>query len=234
MSKNAIEYDLAGVHFPTQTALAQAVKQRLAVAPLNVPFQSRLFRDIVNTLHPDVIAAQQRSTGDFIFLTWGEQRRRGMQTAQMFNGGKLLITRFEPLGEWRDVTVYPWKKRKRRAELVDVLRLKTNELLPRPTDDDYCAYPGCDRHGFDLVYHHIDPDFRTIAQECLPYFTDKEQSTLFGYSKFSPGVVTPADCVPADHLVIHRLAEIHSCNKWAWLCTAHHVATHQELCNAKH
>jgi hypothetical protein len=80
----AIAYDLAGRHFATQTELEQTVKDYLRKAPMDTVFESRLLRDVVNELHPQVRNAGQRSTGRFQFLSWKEQVNQGLPYAEMY------------------------------------------------------------------------------------------------------------------------------------------------------
>ena len=84
----AIAYDLAGRHFATQTELEQTVKEYLKKAPKDTVFESRLLRDVVNNLHPDVVRSTQRSTGRFQYLTWREQVNQGLPYADMYRGGR--------------------------------------------------------------------------------------------------------------------------------------------------
>lgn len=223
-------YDLAGVHFESQTALEKAVKEYLRnTAPKDHVFKSRFLRDIVNTLHPGVIAAGQRSTGEFEFLTHHEQVRRNLPFADMYRGGPVMTTFFEPLHDWRDVTVYPWRKHTAspRTEIAGALRIKIAANLPVPSQSDRCAIPGCFVTGFGLRYHHIRPSFAEIVDECLELMTEEEISTMFGYSKFLPGINCVADCIPDDHPAVIHLYEAHDGNEWAWLCDRHHAEMHE-------
>ncbi len=225
----AKQYDLAGVHFESQSALERAVKEYLRdTAPKDRVFKSRFLRDIVNTLHPAVIAESQRSTGEFEFLTYYEQVRRNLPYADLYRGGPVMITFFEPLHDWRDVTVYPWRKRTKnpRTEIAEALRAKIAATLPVPTPKDRCATPGCSVTGFGLRYHHVEPSFAQIAEECLEMMTEEEIRTLFGYGKFLPGIYCVADCIPDDHPAVVHLFQAHEHNEWIWLCDRHHMMMH--------
>jgi hypothetical protein len=140
-----------------------------------------------------------------------------------------MMTYFEPLGEWRDVTVYPWRKSIYRpeAELTQALRVKIAKALPTPRLQDRCAHPGCWEHGFRLRYHHISPTFEEMVTECIGLTTEEERTTLFGYDKFAPGIYCMADCIPNDHPAIVRLHDLHKDNEWMWLCDAHHNQLHR-------
>ena len=226
----AIAYDLAGKHFESRAALERAVKEYLReTAPKDQVFKSRFLRDIVNTLHPSVIASEQRSTGEFEFVTHHEQVRRSLPYADMYRGGPVMMTYFEPLHDWRDVTVYPWRSNTHnpKAEIIIGLRIKIANRLPAPGGGDRCATPGCFVTGYGLRYHHIDPSFAQIAEECLALMTEEEIGTMFGYSKFLPGINCVADCMPDSHAAVQRLYELHDGNKWAWLCDAHHKDFHE-------
>lgn len=220
-------YNLAGVTFRTQKDLEAAVKEYLSRVPLDTPFQSRFLRDIVNTLHTDVIEAGQESTGDFEYLTCGEMRRRGLPYADLYRGGKVIMTLFEPLGKWQDVTVYPWRNRKKQLNIAHVLRIKAAQFLPNPTDEDRCAHAGCSVTGFGLRYHHVRPAFADMVKQCESLFSPEEVASRCGYSKFKPGIYDEADCVSEEHPAIQRLKELHGANQWVWLCAEHHIDAHK-------
>jgi len=220
----AITYDIAGVHFASQTELAKRVKEELAKRPRDVVFLSRFFRDIVNQHHPEVIAAGQESTGEFEILTWGEQERRGMKTARKFRGGIVVRSRFMPLDQWQDVTVYPWRRGTFRGACAEALREKMNQRLPSPTDLDKCAVTRCPQRGRRLEYHHITPTFATMFAQVWPLITEEERATRFEYNKFKKGAVSLEDFIPDDHPAILALAALHESNTWQWLCRQHHVA----------
>jgi len=218
----AIQYDLAGKHFNSQAALERAVKEYLRQAPRNTEFKSRFLRDIVNTLHPDVLRSPYRSTGDFRILTWEEQCRRGLPTAEQWRGGILVETFFRGLDRWQDVTVYPWKHPSIEQQFIQALRAKANAFIPSPGLFDRCAEPGCSASGFDLEYHHISPPFNEMVQEALRLISAEERENRFGYDKFAEGTCSLADFIPDDHPAVLLLAQLHRGNSWVWLCPKHH------------
>ena len=218
-------YDLAGQYFTTQKALEATVKEIIRGLQMDTVFKNDLLREIVNTLHQDVKDSGQRSTGEFEFVSWQEQEARGLAYSKMFRGGPVMMTRFEPLGEWRDVTVYPWRRQKPKAAISAALRVKATSVLPFPPPDARCSYPGCSAN-YHLHYHHVAPTFEQILEECLPLVSTEEMESLFGYSKFAPGVFDVSDCIPNDHPAVLRLIELHKTNEWAWLCEYHHVMSH--------
>lgn len=215
-------YRLGDMEFKRQRDLEEEVKRHLNAQPLNREFHDDFLALVVNELHDEVKAAGQRSTGRFIYLDFEEQVRRGMPTAARFRGGKLLMTYFEPLGDWRDVTVYPWRKPDPKREIKAALREIIAPYLPRPTVKDACAVSGCGARGFDLEYEHVDPTFDAIAEACLSLMSEEEIRTRFGYNKFAPGALTVADFIPRDHPAVRCLVEAHGRNKWVWLCKRHH------------
>jgi len=73
-----------------------------------------------------------------------------------------------------------------------------------------------------LEYHHIAPEFDTIAEECLALMAPLEIAERFGYSKFIPGRDELSRLIPRDHPAILHLIEAHRWNQWEWLCKAHH------------
>lgn len=218
-----IEYDLAGRHFDSQKELEQTVKSYLANAPRDSEFQSRFLRDIVNTLHREVLQSPHRSTGDFRILTYQEQRRLGLATAEQWRGGIMVQTYFVPLNRWQDVTVYPWKRASIDRQLIDALRAKANTFIPHPSLLDRCEAEGCtDSTG--LQYHHVDPEFKDMARQALALISDKEKQGRFGYDKFARGKFSLADFIPDEHPSVRLLKTLHQGNKWMWLCREHHKA----------
>ena len=221
-------YDLAGQYFTTQKALEATVKEIIRSLQMDTVFRNDLLREIVNTLHPEVMQSGQQSDGRFEYLSWREQVRRKLPYAEMYRGGPVMTSFFVPLGDWRDVTVYPWRKNiyEPRTQLVAALRVKAAPMQPRPTLSDKCAYPGCRANGYALHYHHLAPTFAEMVDECMALISNKEQSTLFGYSKFAPGILEVSDCIPDNHPAIARLKKLHESNSWIWLCHQHHDQAH--------
>ena len=223
----AIAYDLAGRHFATQKELEEEVTRYLADVPRDTEFKSRFLRDIINNLNPQVTRTEQRSDGRFKLITLKEQVRQGLPYAEMYRGGEVLMTYFNPLGDWRDATAKPWRKGKQKSELSHALRVKAARITPTPGWGDRCAFSGCTAKGYALRYHHVKPTFEEIVTECIGLMTEEERSTLFGYNKFAPGVYCVADCIPDDHPAILRLHELHEGNTWDWLCEQHHRDAHR-------
>lgn len=216
-------YVVAGLHFSRQGDLDAAVKAHLNRHPLNKPFRDDFLAAVINELHPDVIAAGQQSTGEFEYLDYSEQVRRGMTSALRFRGGKVVITRFEPLGEWRDVTVYPWRRSDDpRQDIKRALREKLAPYLPKPQRTDRCARAGCAASGAELEYEYIAPTFDTMADACLVFVSADELATKFGYSKFRRGCDELAYCIPLAHPAFQELLALHRSNQWEWLCAYHH------------
>jgi hypothetical protein len=216
-------YVINGQVFETQRALELAVRARLNSHPLNEEFHDEFLAAVINELHANVRAAGQRATGRFQYLDWLEQYRRGMESARRHRGGKLMMGFFHPLGEWRDVSVYPWKAESNsRTAIKKALREKINQHLPRPSQSDRCTRQPCSARGFDLEYEHVRPTFNEIAEECLLLMSDEEIATRFGYSKFSPGLGELCDLLDDEHPAVRRLYELHSVNEWEWLCAHHH------------
>jgi hypothetical protein len=217
----AKSHTVAGRHFRRQGDLDAAIKERLNSHPRNIEFTDDFLAAVVNELHPDVLAAGVRVTR-FQYLTWDEQARRGMPTANGYRGGGIVLGWFEPLGRWEDVTVYPHRQASRATDLRQALRIKINPHLPRPTDRDWCATPGCQVWGLQLEYEHAEPTFKQIADACLALMSEQERTTRFGYSKFDPARRTIEDCIPDDHPAVRLLFELHQDNRWLWLCKLHH------------
>lgn len=218
----AKQYTVAGRMFSTQSALENEVKRCLNSHPVNTVFGDLFLREVINTLHESVREAGQHCTGVFEYLDFGEQARRGYDTAERHRGGKILRCWFEPLGDWRDVTVYPWRKSSPQNEVKKALRQKIAFHLPHPTQHDFCNRDGCTARGRDVEYEHISPTFDEIANECLGLMSEAEIESKFGYSKFIPGRDELVHCIPDDHPAVQRLIELHKNNRWEWLCAAHH------------
>lgn len=219
----ANSYNIAGVYFPTQNALEEAVRKRVQAEPLDKVFQSRLLRDVVNELHPDVAGSPNRSDGRFQKLSFESQSAHGIETSVQYRGGYLMFTYFIPIEMWHDVTVFPWRgKRNAKAKIVTALRTKAKLLQPLPRPWDVCAITGCKSPGEHLEYHHISPTFKEISAACLEVATQEEKDSLFGYSKFKLGMHVLADFISDDHPIILKLKELHSGNEWQWLCQEHH------------
>ena len=218
----AISYRLDNRYFPTQTALEQEVKAHLRSAPRDRVFTDSLFREVVNNLHEDCVNYHQYSTGEFELLSWRKQSRLKMKTAEYCRGNDLLVTRFVPLNEWRDVTVFPWKRKAPLSAMIAALRVLSHDYIPVPTNNDKCAINGCQVRGYGLNYHHIDPVFADMASECMTLFTRDEINTSFGYRKFAVPFREVWELIPDTHPAIIKLKEFHQNNKWSWLCQAHH------------
>ncbi len=215
-------YQVAGRSYATQKELESEVKAALNSHPTDQQFYDGFLRTVVNELHPDVNAAGQQSSGYFIYLTYGEQKKRGMVTARRYRGGKLLMTWFEPLGGWRDVTVYPWRKSDSKSEVKAALREIIAPLLPTPRLFDRCGRVGCEAKGLELEYNHVDPTFDDIAEGCMATISAQELQSRFGYNKFAPGAASMADFIPRDHPAVKHLIKLHRDNTWEWLCKWHH------------
>lgn len=216
------QYTVAGQHFAKQGDLEAAVKKALNSHPLNAEFKDDFLAAVVNELHDEVIAAGQKVVS-FGYLDYAEQVRCEMPTARRFRGGNVLMGHFMPLDEWRDVTVYPWRKSvDNRVEIKRALRDIINSLLPQPEPTDRCAFKGCTACGKNVEYEHVNPTFDVIAEECLTLVSEDELATRFGYQKFKPGTYTVADFIPKEHPAVQRLLDLHQNNRWVWLCAYHH------------
>lgn len=220
---NAKTYTVLGVLYPRQVDLEAAVKSALNRHPKNVRFVDPFLAAVVNEHHPEVKIAGQRATGQFEYLDFQEQLRRGLDSAQRFRGGNLLMGFFKPLDEWRDVTVYPWRGQgNHRQDIKLALREILAPLLPKPAPCDRCTYLGCRASGSAVEYHHVSPTFDAIAEACLGLMAPEEISTRFGYSKFVRGRDDLFRCLPSDHPAVTFLLQSHTSNQWEWLCKAHH------------
>lgn len=216
-------YTVAGMAFERQGDLEAAVKARLNAHPLNEVFHDPFLASVINEHHPEVIAAGQHATGRFEYLDFGEQARRGMDSATRFRGGKIVLGFFEPLGGWRDVTVYPWRGAGNyRGDVKRALREKVAPRLPRPNQIDRCARHGCPARGAELEYQHVEPTFDEVAEVCLSMIAEQDIANRFGYSKFAPGRGELVDLISDDHPAILHLIEAHCANSWEWLCAFHH------------
>ena len=216
------QYTVNGKLYRTQSELENTIKKELNSYPLNIEFYSEFLASVINEHHHEVIEEQQRSSGRFLYLDYMEQVRRGMDTASRWRGGKLLMTFFEPLGEWRDVTVYPWRRTTNENEIKRALREKIAPHIPRPGEGDKYSHPECSAKGSLLEYEHASPTFDEIANECIKLMSKEEIDARFGYKKFAPNTVTNSDFIPDDHPAVKRLIELHQTNSWVWLCKYHH------------
>jgi len=216
-------YTIAGVTYPKQADLEAAVKLALNSHPMNMPFEDAFLAAVINAEHHEVREAGQRATGRFEYLDFGEQLRRGMDTAERYRGGSKVMGYFEPLGDWRDVTVYPWRGRgNHRGDLKRALREISTEFLPHPMLTDFCHWSGCGESGARLEYHHVDPTFDAIAEEAMALMTPEEIEGRFGYRKFEAGKDEISRLIPRDHPAILHLIEAHVGSVFEWLCAKHH------------
>jgi hypothetical protein len=216
-------YTVAGVVYPRQADLEAAVHAALGRHPLDRVFRDAFLAAVINTLHREVRAAGQQSTGQFEYLSAREQARRGLDTAWRYRGGKLLRSEFLPLAAWRPVTVYPWRTpADPRQALKRALREKLAAYLPHPTAADRCARAPCPARGADLEYEHLAPRFDALATAALALMQPAEIATQFGYSKFVPGCDELAHCIPDAHPAFQALLAAHRTNRWEWLCAFHH------------
>ena len=225
----ALTFDLDGLHFASRKALEAAVKHELQSCVTNQHFRNRLLEAVINELHPDVVAAGQKATM-LEYITWHEQKRRGIHTSEQFRGGHLMTAYFEPLGEWRDVTVYPWRKGSNRQKIKKAFRLIIAIHIPRPKPSDTCDVPDCAASWKKLEYHHLDPTFDEIVNECIDQCSQTEIETLFGYNKFNhpPDTYSVADVIPDDHPAVRHLVNRHQVNQWVWRCAYHHRGVQKE------
>lgn len=225
-------YDFGRWHFESQTDLEHAVKERIRDIPVDQRFRDDLLIDVINELHPDVIAARQ-SVVALEFLSYSEQRLRGMASADLYRGGKVMMGYFEPLGEWRDVTVYPWRRSKHQTEIKQAFRAIVAPYLPKPTPDNRCVMPDCSANWKTLEYQHVAPTFDEIATRCLSFCTVDEIAIRFGYNKFTskPTIFSVADVIPATHPAVIELLRSHQSNQWAWLCPEHHRGVSPSVTN---
>ncbi len=215
-------YTVAGQAFRTQADLNAAVHAALYSHGCNVEFTDPFLQAVINEHHADLRAAGQHSTGRFEFLDWGEQVRRGLDSAERYRGGKLLRGWIEPYGGWMPVTAYPWKRGDPAHHIKKALREKAAAFLPHPTPADRCAREGCTATGFALEYEHVRPTFAEIADECLVLMTRAEIETKFAYNKFRAGYTELVHCIPDDHPAVEHLRARHRDNRWEWLCAGHH------------
>jgi len=215
-------YYLNLTHFASQVALEREVKTRLKEKPRDRIFTDDLFREIVNKLHPDVMASRETSSGEFEILSWGEQERRGMQTSLDYRGGEVVMTHFLRLNRWLDVTLYPWKRPSSRQQVINGLRAKIARVLPHPCYTDRCAEPGCKESWKHLEYHHVKPTFKELVDAAMQFVTEQEIDQRFGYNKFTPDTYSVADFIPSDHPALMYLYFQHRKNQWEWRCPLHH------------
>jgi hypothetical protein len=216
-------YTIAGVVYPRQADLEAAVKAALNSHPFNFPFEDAFLAAVINAEHQEVREAGQRATGRFEYLDFGEQLRRGMDTAERYRGGNKVMGWFEPLGDWRDVTVYPWRGRgNHRGDVKRALREISTEFLPHPMLTDFCVHPGCGSQGARLEYHHVAPEFDEMAERAMALMTPEEIEARFGYRKFEPGQDELSRLIPRDHPAVQCLVDAHESNIWEWLCAKHH------------
>lgn len=212
-----------GERFDSKAALERRIKEEVGRLPCNAVVVNPFLQAVVNNYHPSFIDAGVCSSGEFSYLDYGEQVRRGLHTATTYRGGRLMTTRVLPLDEWHDCTVYPWRRGDDpRQSIIRALRQKAAFFLPHPKPSERCAGLGCLRRGGDLEYNHINPTFKDIAAECLDLMTDEEITSLFGYNKFTPGKDHLVNCIPDTHPAIVRLHELHVGNEWEWVCAFHH------------
>lgn len=217
-----IEYDVNGIHYPSQAALERDVKAHIKAAPRDRVFHDDFLKAIVNTLHDEVIETGEHSSGDFELLTWNEQSFRGMRTAVDYRGGELMTSFFERCRRWESVTVYPWRRASNRQQVIEALRAKMSPFIPKPTTRNHCAIGGCDARWHDLQYHHEKPTFAEMVEQAMLLISEQEIATRFGYNKFTPGTNSVADFIPAYHPAIIYLIKAHQTSIWKWLCPLHH------------
>lgn len=222
-------YTVNGQTFAYQTHLDAAVKSALNSHKLNEEFVDDFLAAVINEHHEEVIRAGQHASGRFLYLDIIGQVERMMDTVERYRGGNVLLGYFVPLEDWRDVTVYPWRKsRNPRVELKRTLREKIGPHLPHPTYRDRCSAVGCVARDRELEYEHVRPTFNEIAEECLAWMTDEEIDSRFGYSKFNPGNREPVHYLPDEHPAVQHLIARHVGNEWTWLCSYHHRGVRKE------
>jgi hypothetical protein len=217
-----IKYDLNGTHYSSQAALEREVKAHIKASPRDRVFHDDLFMAVVNTLHPDVLASGERSSGDFEILTWFEQSRRKMKTSVDYRGGIVIMTFFQKCRRWLDVTLFPWRKLSNRQVVIQALRIKIAPVIPKPTTQNHCAHPGCDAQWHDLEYHHQDPTFAQMVEQAMLLVSQGQIDSRFDYNKFTPGTYSVADFIPSHHPAVIHLIHAHTLAHGEFLCPLHH------------
>jgi len=202
--------------FATLQALSEAVALRRLAHDHDVEYYDAFLAEVVNELHPDVLARGYTATA-FCERSWLYQSDRARAQCQ---GGTCFEAFFRELGRWQDVTTYPWRRPSPAQEIKQALRTKFATLI-RPAAHPHDACAECGATTF-LEYDHLDPTFEVIAQECLARMSPHEITTRFGYDKFAADTISVADFLPDGHPAVRHLLARHRDNTWQWLCGAHH------------
>lgn len=209
-------YLVGGAVFSSLQALSEAVAARRLAYGHDVEYFDGFLAEVVNELHPDVVARGYTATA-FCERTWlyqSDRVRAQLQGSTCFEGF------FREIGRWQDVTTYPWRRPGPVQEIKAALRTKFAGLIrPAPQPHDACAVCGARTW---LEYDHVAPTFDEIAAECLARVTPQEIATKFGYDKFAPDTLSVADFLPDRHPAVRHLVARHRDNVWQWLCVPHH------------
>jgi hypothetical protein len=216
-------YVVAGQTFSSRAQLEAEISRRRDRYALDVPFADDLIGEVVNTLHPEVVASPQMAV---------RFRKRSMAALPWWVQAQIPAAwRFEalfvPLGRWQDVTAYPWRHRGSAiGELKTALRAIFREHC-RPKISEACAVDGCGR-AERLEFDHIEPSFDEIASECITLMTAEEIATKFDYDQFDPDRMTVAAFIPVDHPAVVHMIATHRVGRFQWLCAEHHRAVTAE------
>jgi len=198
--------------FKSIKELDLTIKIMIKESPRNTEFENKMFSELINSLHSDVIKSKLKVT-KFKILDWDGQIDEWLYCRERFRGGIYVIGFFEPINKWHGVTLYPHKrKNKVKSKLILSLRQKWSEKAKKREVEDRCEQCGGD---FPQL-HHSNISFKEIANECLKCFTKEELENGLGEDWWLHE--NEADFLDDNHLAVKKLFELHKDVKYEWLC----------------
>ena len=212
-------FDFGRWHFDTQTSLDKAIKEKIQEVPLDKEFYDEFLLSIINELH-ERVKEKNLKCSLLKIITFRNQVREWEFIRHRFRGGILVTGFFEPINKWHGVTLYPHKKKSIKQKLVLCLRQKWSEQAQKRNPTTTCEK--CD-DPFPLLHHDNIP-FKEIAEQCIPYFTEKEKEEGIGDDWWWHE--SEADAISNNHPAVIKMLELHNKVKYRWLCRNCHKEEH--------
>jgi len=214
-------FDFDRWHFDTQTDLDKAIKERIFSIFYNQESNDEFVLAVINNLHTDVIKRGLKCTKIKV-IDWDNQIREWEWCRKRFRGNIFTLGYFEPIGQWHGVTRYPYKRSpgKIRPKLIACLRQKWSEQAEVRDPNAVCEKCGCKEN---LQLHHDNIEFKEIAEECLPYFSEKELKEGIGDDWWWHE--SEADAIKDSHPAVQHMLKLHEKVIYKWLCRDCHSDT---------
>lgn len=213
-----LSYTFGQWTFNTQTELNLTIKQIFKECPRDIEFENEFIQSLINTYHADVIKNNQKMTKIRI-LTWKTQVEKWNFVRDRFRGAEYVIGFFEPLNDWRGVTIYPHMRKNGINSLTCLLRQKWAESIK-----DIKNRPCVNHPSIIGEAHHDNITFYEIFQQCISHFTEKELKNGIEHDWLK--YENEADAVSNSHPAVQKMLDLHKNVKYKYLCYDCHKMEH--------